>query len=339
MTVTPLQIRKTLADTLAVLPNNIQNQTGSPSACGQVDEAGNIAYFNKLCVGTINGSPVGGASFPLLAPFITIDPTGNTDTSIQPPYGFSGDHWTGLYSNGVGKLGLAVNAFDSTSNQIQSVLQIQPYTVQGWPSNNLGKAIVLPRTVGIGWTQSQTDNQTIDNNVWTFFSQGPAVQWISLACNDQWYGCGYLIWGQYTKESPFSGNDWRLSIDVTQTSSTGVLITTEGRGTSQIIPLSLSPTGRLNLTPGGELNLYNYWVIQSADHAFKPYTNGTVDCGTSALQIRNVFAAGALKTGGKAGVAVDGDVNTPTDGMLRYDSTNNRLYIRIGGTWRYATLT
>jgi hypothetical protein len=32
-------------------------------------------------------------------------------------------------------------------------------------------------------------------------------------------------------------------------------------------------------------------------------------------------------------------VTPPTDGMLRIDTTNNRLYVRIGGVWRYATLT
>jgi hypothetical protein len=69
-------------------------------------------------------------------------------------------------------------------------------------------------------------------------------------------------------------------------------------------------------------------------------SDNTQDIGASAAsRPRNVFSAGAVATGGKAGAALDTDVNTPTDGMLRFDSTNNRLYCRIGGTWRYAALT
>jgi hypothetical protein len=79
------------------------------------------------------------------------------------------------------------------------------------------------------------------------------------------------------------------------------------------------------------------WWMDAA--GIKAATDNTYDIGDPTHRPRNGFFAGAVATGGKAGAAVDGDVTTPTDGMLRFDSTNNRLYIRISGTWRYAALT
>jgi len=42
----------------------------------------------------------------------------------------------------------------------------------------------------------------------------------------------------------------------------------------------------------------------------------------------------------KAGVPADSDFpSTPPDGTLALNTSNNRLYCRSGGTWRYAALT
>lgn len=41
----------------------------------------------------------------------------------------------------------------------------------------------------------------------------------------------------------------------------------------------------------------------------------------------------------KAGAPVDGDFTTAQDGMVVVDTTNNRIYVRIGGVWKYAALT
>lgn len=41
-----------------------------------------------------------------------------------------------------------------------------------------------------------------------------------------------------------------------------------------------------------------------------------------------------------AGAVSDADfAETPDNGMLGVDTTNSRLYIRVGGTWKYAALT
>jgi hypothetical protein len=46
---------------------------------------------------------------------------------------------------------------------------------------------------------------------------------------------------------------------------------------------------------------------------------------------------GLLQT--KAGVPTDADVDIPRDGMQVVDTSNDRLYVRSGGTWMYVALT
>ena len=41
----------------------------------------------------------------------------------------------------------------------------------------------------------------------------------------------------------------------------------------------------------------------------------------------------------KAGVPSDADFTDPQDGLQCFDSNNNRLYVRLGGLWKYAALT
>lgn len=54
-------------------------------------------------------------------------------------------------------------------------------------------------------------------------------------------------------------------------------------------------------------------------------------------RIRTWDARHALLT--KAGAIADSDFQIPRDGLMGLDETNHRLYVRDGGTWRYATLT
>jgi hypothetical protein len=49
---------------------------------------------------------------------------------------------------------------------------------------------------------------------------------------------------------------------------------------------------------------------------------------------------GGLATRVKAGIISDSDfADTPVDGLLALDSSDNRLYVRTNGTWRYVGLT
>lgn len=68
--------------------------------------------------------------------------------------------------------------------------------------------------------------------------------------------------------------------------------------------------------------------------------------GATAQAIRTETAAGASYFRGglaigspKAGPPVDADYSVASDGLLAIDITNLRLYCRVGGAWRYATLT
>ena len=41
----------------------------------------------------------------------------------------------------------------------------------------------------------------------------------------------------------------------------------------------------------------------------------------------------------KAGTFSDADFNDPQTGFLGVDGANNRLYVRVGTTWKYVSLT
>jgi hypothetical protein len=143
----------------------------------------------------------------------------------------------------------------------------------------------------------------------------------------------FRIYNTYTDASNYE----RLGIGWNGTQN-GFLIVPEGSGTGLARNLLLwsGASGNLYLGNGGA----SKWLIAGSGHLWAQSDNA-YDIGQNATsnRPRNGFFAGAVATGGKAGAAVDGDVNSPSDGMLRFDSTNNRLYVRISGTWRYAALT
>lgn len=47
-----------------------------------------------------------------------------------------------------------------------------------------------------------------------------------------------------------------------------------------------------------------------------------------------IQSTGSLVNRVKAGTPVDGDVTTPTDGMMMVDSSANKIWVRLGGTWK-----
>jgi hypothetical protein len=53
----------------------------------------------------------------------------------------------------------------------------------------------------------------------------------------------------------------------------------------------------------------------------------------------NTIVAGGLQLKTKAGALVDGDFTSPADGFIAIDTTNSKLYARIGGAWKSVTLT
>lgn len=138
------------------------------------------------------------------------------------------------------------------------------------------------------------------------------------------------IYGTYTDASNYE----RLGLFISGNDA-NVMTQQAGTGVARNMYLGVSGAAQLFVYVNGAVR----WRVDSTG-LFLANTDNAVDIGASSnFRPRNVFAAGALATGVKAGPAVDGDVNIGVDGMLRVDSTNNRLYVRVSGTWRYAALT
>lgn len=79
------------------------------------------------------------------------------------------------------------------------------------------------------------------------------------------------------------------------------------------------------------------WGVNTATHLY-PVTDATSDIASAANRVRNIFVSGGVALKTKAGALADGDFNTPTDGMIAIDTTNSRIYARIGGVWKFAAL-
>lgn len=71
---------------------------------------------------------------------------------------------------------------------------------------------------------------------------------------------------------------------------------------------------------------------------FRPRLGHTNDLGDANHVWKNVYAESVVLLL-KAGAPSDSDFTTPTNGQMALDTTNHRLYIRDGGSWRYAALT
>ena len=82
------------------------------------------------------------------------------------------------------------------------------------------------------------------------------------------------------------------------------------------------------------VNSVDTWLLSSAG-MFLANTDNTYDIGAvGANRPRNGYFSGGVAVFVKAGVPVDGDFTNPVNGMLAVDSTDNKIYVRIGGTWK-----
>jgi hypothetical protein len=114
-------------------------------------------------------------------------------------------------------------------------------------------------------------------------------------------------------------------------------IGTSKLGTGSVRNMRLSPAGGLRIIANG--GTAAAWQFTAGGSLLTEVDN-VADVGASGSnRPRNLYLAGAVSTGVKAGAAIDADVTSPTDGMIRLDSTNNRIYARVGGVWKFAALT
>lgn len=59
----------------------------------------------------------------------------------------------------------------------------------------------------------------------------------------------------------------------------------------------------------------------------------------SANRVSGIDGNGGVFTRTKAGAPVDGDYRQPISGLMAVDTTNSKLYVRVGTTWKSTTLT
>lgn len=90
---------------------------------------------------------------------------------------------------------------------------------------------------------------------------------------------------------------------------------------------------------GGTLQAY----LQNTDGAVIWGSGSDVNLyrgGANLLQTDDqFFAVDGVRMKTKAGIPTDADTTVDADGVIILDTTNHRLYIRDGGTWKYAALT
>jgi len=130
----------------------------------------------------------------------------------------------------------------------------------------------------------------------------------------------------------------------TPAANTGYYIQVDGGGTGAGYLMVGKSLGNLNVKGNVEVfdssgNSKAY--LQGSDGAI--VMGGDVNLYRSTanfLQTDDQFYAGdgvRMKT--KAGIPTDSDTTVDADGVIILDTTNHRLYIRSGGTWKYAALT
>lgn len=112
-------------------------------------------------------------------------------------------------------------------------------------------------------------------------------------------------------------------------------------GTLKDLGTASAPVENVNLRTG--LNFYLGGVLQSSivPTAIDQFTfvDGTTGLAKADIRVRNLVASGAVQTVTKAGIPTDSDVTSPASGQQVLDTTNSRIYFRVGSTWKYAALT
>jgi len=81
----------------------------------------------------------------------------------------------------------------------------------------------------------------------------------------------------------------------------------------------------------GSNGIANVIVIGAALH---PSIDNGVDMGGATRRWRNVFVSSSIVNKVKAGTPTDADVSSAADGMMVFDSTANKIWVRLGGVWK-----
>ncbi|HJS83598.1 MAG TPA: hypothetical protein VJ742_12265 [Nitrososphaera sp.] len=157
--------------------------------------------------------------------------------------------------------------------------------------------------------------------------------------------------GQVDIVSGSSGGMWIRTL-YASTSTTEINLDATAADSWMIIDRSRfsRQIGLQELEDGGRRYAFTVGIAGAGVFVFKDYTenqqiwqfNGAAAQASRRMQMNvPLEAANGVRIKTKAGAITDSDFSpfTPVNGDMGLDTTNNRLYVRSGGTWRYAALT
>ena len=276
--------------------------------------------------------------------------TGNYLSIAQSPgYTFTDDPHSGLYLDQFGEPGIMTNWQDG-SNEGLPTMQFRGWKVDGATKDFGARMIIMPRSVGIGWTFNQASVTDTDGLI--FFGNDSSQNVVALRSDQAYWGASFRIYGRYNKDDfndrGYFEIDYISSAPSPTTNGGSVLLTTNARwggGTRTPPDIDIAPSGALKLGSGSQLR----WGLDPADssggaafHAFGNGVLGTPDFNTITtmyaqsltLQQSNAPATTMQVFGGKyaptAGLGANGDwfFRGDTPGV-----TNQQIYQKVSGVW------
>jgi hypothetical protein len=334
----------------AETPNvEITPRIGEPMLAGEnPDLTADYIFCNNLYVKNIfqQGGGGGGVTFPLQAPNITIPASGYASIPESPPYTFSADPHTGIYSNGVGKLGIMLNWVDGT-NEGMPTMQFQPYKIDGTTPDSGGRAISLGRSTGFGWTGSNSELQDLGNESWRFFFGTGNNSVLGLAMDDDQNvyngGVGLRIYQRYDRNRTNFEDGTYLEFDCYSSADTAI-ITTSSDHAGDNAELDIAPSGPLMLGTG-YAKKWGFKPTENNGDNFVPFNQGIQDLGTSGYNLRTIYsnAINLGQTGTAFPNGLRGGTGVPAAGTgvngdfwFRYDGGGagaTHLYFKNAGAW------
>lgn len=241
-----------------------------------------------------------------------------------------------------------------------SVVEVERYgglyvdTVRFWDAGNLNGTIHSKTNVGIPYAWIRTRNPLGDDN-----SDSQRQIYLNNVSMDEAAYIGLLIF--------HTGNVPPRYVEVNNLGVNGISTIPGGygaivRGARRMVisrswfGFSKTPAVALRLRDCGNVEMHGVLCVDKMDtiEAVATESLSLVDCvyGTlnSSAKVTNIMSGGdhitpLLATGGVATKVTSGPpseasfVTPPPDGTLVADSANQRLYVRMGGTWRFVGLS
>jgi hypothetical protein len=144
-------------------------------------------------------------------------------------------------------------------------------------------------------------------------------------------GANGQVWFMYNTFTDASNGEWlQFGWDG---ANNRVIIKTSNNGTGILRGIHILGGGGNGLGVGLTDPALDNWSLNGGNFLCTSDSSG--DIGSSgANRPRNVFVASSLVSKVKAGTPTDADVTNAADGMMVLDSTNSKVWVRLGGAWK-----